>query len=75
MLNYMKLSFILDGARLAVVEQLKSYTGRNVRIDGKLELTVSFPPQLLVERIHISNISNIDDFGDEDFISLNEVKI
>ncbi len=72
MLNYMKLSFTLDGARLAVVEQLTSYTGRNARIDGKLELTVSFPPQLLVERIHISNI---DGFSDEDFISLNEVKI
>lgn len=72
MLNYMNVSFKLDGARQALVEQIESYTGRDVRIDGELKLTVSFPPQLLVERIHISNIDNI---GEEDFINISQVRI
>ena len=70
--HYMNVSFKLDGARQALVEQIESYTGRDVRIDGELKLTVSFPPQLLVERIHISNIDNI---GEEDFINISQVRI
>lgn len=71
-LNFMNVSFNLDGARQTIIKQIESYTERKTRIDGKVELTISFPPQLLVERIHISNIAGFDD---EDFINLNEVKI
>ncbi len=72
MLNFMNVSFSLDGARGALVEQIESYTGRDVRIDGRLKLTVSFPPHLLLERLHISNI---DGFDDDDFISIGKTRI
>jgi len=72
MLDLINLSFKLDGGRRFLVEQIKSYTGRDARIDGEVKLTVSLIPQLLVQRIHISNP---DSFNDEDFVTVNQVEI
>lgn len=72
MLDFVNLSFTLDNGRRYLVEQIKSYTGRDVRIDGDVKLTVSLIPQLMVQRIHISNP---DGFNDEDFITVNQVEI
>jgi len=72
MLDFVNLSFTLDSGRRFLVEQIKSYTGRDVRIDGEVKLTVSLIPQLLVHRIHISNP---DGFSDEDFVTVNQVEI
>ena len=72
MLDFINLSFTLDGGRRFLVEQIKSYTGRDARIDGEVKLTVSLIPKLSVQRIHISNP---DGFSDEDFITVSEVLI
>ncbi|MFV9614607.1 MAG: AsmA family protein [Gammaproteobacteria bacterium] len=72
LLDIINLSFTLDEGRRFLVEQINSYTGREVRIDGEVKLTVSLTPQLLVQRIHISNP---DGFGDEDFITISEARI
>lgn len=70
--HYMNLSFTLDGARRILAEQIQTYTGRDVRIDGEVELTISLFPRLLVQRIHIRNH---DDFNDEDFITIDEARV
>jgi len=72
MLDFIKLSFTLDGGRRLLVEHIKSHTGRDALIDGEVKLTVSLLPQLLVQRIHISSPGG---FGDEDFITISEVRI
>ncbi len=72
MLELMDLSFTLDGARHTLSKKLTSYTGREIRIDGDIQLTLSYSPHLLVERIHIKNDG---DFDDEDFITISEVQI
>ncbi|MCG6939491.1 MAG: AsmA family protein [Gammaproteobacteria bacterium] len=72
MLDFIKLSFTLDGGRRLLVEHIKSHTGREARIDGEVKLTISLIPQLLVQRIHISNTGG---FGDEDFITVSKVRI
>lgn len=72
MLEFMDLSFTLDGARHTLSKKLTSYTGRNIRIDGDIHLTLSYSPRLLVKRIHIKNDS---DFDDEDFITISEAQI
>ena len=72
MLEYMDLSFTLDGACHTLSKRLTAYTGREVHIDGDIQLSLSYSPQLLVKRIHIKNIR---DFDDEDFITIAEVKI
>ena len=72
MLEFMDLSFTLDGARHTLSKKLTSYTGREIHIDGDIRLSLSYSPQLLVKRIHIKNIR---DFDDEDFITIAEVKI
>ncbi len=71
-LHYLNLSFTFDGSRRILAEQIQSYTVRDVRIDGEVELTVSLFPQLLVQRIHISDIEG---FSDEDFITVSEVRV
>jgi len=71
-LDFINLSFTLDSGRRFLVEQIKSSTGRDVRIDGEVKLTVSLIPQLLVQRIHIRNP---DGFNDEDFITIDHVAI
>ncbi len=71
-LDFLNLTFTIDGARKILVKNFKAYTGRNVRIDGDVELTISLFPQLLVQRIHISNP---DSFNNEDFITVSEVRV
>jgi uncharacterized protein involved in outer membrane biogenesis len=72
MLEFMDLSFTLNGAAQTLSKQLRSYTGREVQIDGDIKLTLSFSPQLLVKRIHIKNP---DDFDNEDFITISQAQI
>ena len=72
MLEFMDLSFTLDGARHTLSKKLSSYTGREIHIDGDIRLSLSYSPQLLVKRIHIKNSR---DFDDKDFITIAEVKI
>ena len=71
--HYMNLSFTLDGARRILAEQIQTYTGRDVRIDGDVELSISLFPQLLVQQIHISNPDGFND--DEDFVTVSEVRV
>ncbi|MCW8935551.1 MAG: AsmA family protein [Gammaproteobacteria bacterium] len=61
-----------ETARRILVEKIKSYSGRNVRIDGEVLLKLSLFPRLLLQRVHISNV---DGFEDENFISVSEVRI
>jgi uncharacterized protein involved in outer membrane biogenesis len=72
MLEFMDLSFTLEGARHTLSKKLTSYTGREIHVDGDIQLSLSYSPQLLVKRIHIKNTS---DFDDEDFITIGEVQI
>ena len=71
-LNYANISFKSNTAHLFLLEGLKTYTGRNVSIDGDTQITISIPPKLHVERIHIRNI---DGFDSEDFVTVNEVHV
>ena len=71
-LEFLDLSFTLDGARHTLSKKLTSYTGREIHIDGDIQLSLSYSPQLLVKRIHIKNSR---DFDDKDFITIAEVKI
>jgi len=71
-LDFIDLSFTFDGGRRYLTGQIKSFTGREVRIDGEVKLNVSLVPQLLVQRIHISNPEG---FGNDDFITVSEVRI
>jgi len=71
-LDYSNLSFKSTKARQVLLEQIKTYTGRNVTIDGDVYLTVSLSPKILVEQIHIKNI---DGFNSEDFITISEVSV
>jgi uncharacterized protein involved in outer membrane biogenesis len=72
MLDFINLSFTFDGGRRYLAGQIKSYTGRDARIDGDVKITVSLLPELLVHQIHISNP---DDFGDKDFITVSEARL
>ena len=71
-LAYMEISFTSDKARTVLLQQIKSFTQRDVRIDGEVRITVSLMPQLLVEHIHIKNTRG---FSDEDFITVSEVRV
>ncbi|NOQ70293.1 MAG: AsmA family protein, partial [Gammaproteobacteria bacterium] len=71
-LNYANISFKSNTAHQLLLEGLKTFTGRNVSIDGDAHITISIPPKLLVERIHIRNI---DGFNSEDFVTVNEVRV
>jgi len=71
-LDYADVSFKSDKARQVLLENIKLYTGRNVAIDGDAYLTVSLSPKILVEHIHIRNING---FGIEDFITINEARV
>lgn len=71
-LAYMEISFTSDKARTVLLQQIKSFTQRDVRIDGEVRITVSLMPQLLVERIHIKNTRG---FGIKDFITVSEVRV
>ena len=71
-LDYSNLSFKSTKARQALLEHIKTYTGRNVAIDGDVYLTVSLSPKILVEQIHVRNI---DGFDSEDFITISEVRV
>ncbi len=72
-LTFIDVSFTSEGARRVLVQQIKSYSGRNVGIDGDVELRISLFPQLLVQRIHISNPDGFND--DEDFVTVSEVRV
>lgn len=71
-LDYSNLSFKSTKARQVLLEHIKTYTGRNVAIDGDVYLTVSLSPKILVEQIHIRNIEGFDS---EDFITISEVRV
>ncbi len=71
-LDYTNVSFKSDKARKVLLENIKTYTGRNVSIDGDAYLTVSLSPKLLVEQIHIRNINGFDI---EDFITVTEARV
>jgi uncharacterized protein involved in outer membrane biogenesis len=72
LLDYLELSFNFNSARNVLVKQIKSVSGREARIDGDVALALSLPPQLLVQKIQISNP---DGFSEEDFISVSKVRI
>lgn len=72
LLDYTSVTFKLDKAHQILIENIKTYTGRNVNIDGDVYLTVSLSPKLLVERIHIKNVVG---FNNEDFITVSEARI
>jgi len=71
-LDYTNVSFRSDKARQVLLENLETYTGRNVSIDGDVYITVSLSPKLLVEQIHIRNINGFDT---EDFIAVTEARV
>jgi uncharacterized protein involved in outer membrane biogenesis len=71
-LDYADVSFKSEKARQVLLENIKLYTGRNVAIDGDAYLTVSLSPKILIEQIHINNING---FGTEDFITINEARV
>ncbi|MBT8119481.1 MAG: AsmA family protein [Gammaproteobacteria bacterium] len=71
-LEFLEPTLTLDGARNTLSKKLQSYTGREIHIDGDIQLTLSYSPHLLVKRIHIKNSA---DFDDEDFITISEVSI
>ena len=71
-LDYSNLSFKSTKARQVLLENIKTFTGRNVSIDGDVYLTVSLSPKLLVEQIHVRNI---DGFDSEDFITVTEARV
>ncbi|NOQ88540.1 MAG: AsmA family protein, partial [Gammaproteobacteria bacterium] len=71
-LDYANVSFKSDKARQVLLENIKTYTGRDVSIDGDAYLTVSLSPKLLVKQIHIRNI---DGFDSEDFITITEARV
>lgn len=71
-LNFIDMSIKFNGANRVLIEHIKSHTGRDVRIDGELELTISFSPQLLVRHIHIADP---DGFSKEDFITISNVRV
>lgn len=72
LLVYLDITFTSDKARRVLVKQLKTFTQREVRIDGDVNITVSLLPQLLVERIYIKNVEG---FGNEDLFTVSEVRI
>ena len=71
-LEFLEPTLTLDGARNTLSKKLASYTGRDIHIDGDIQLTLSYTPDLLIKRIHIKNSA---DFDDEDFITISEVRI
>ncbi len=71
-LDYTNVSFKSDKARQVLLENIKTYTGRDVSIDGDVYLTVSLSPKLLAQQIHIRNI---DGFGSEDFVTVTEARV
>ncbi len=71
-LDYSNISFTSDAARHALLKQISTQTGHDVRIDGEVKITVSLLPEILVEKIHIRNP---DGFAIEDFISVSSVYI
>ncbi len=71
-LDYTNISFKSDKAHQVLLENIKTFTGRNVSIDGDVYLTVSLSPKLLVKKIHIRNINGFDS---EDFITVSEARV
>jgi len=72
LLELADVSFTSKKARLVLLEQIKTITNRDARIDGEVKITVSFFPSIVVERLHIKNI---DGFVDGDFITVSEVRV
>ena len=73
-LELMKITIVLDGNRPVLIDQIRSLTGRDVRIDGEVRLTVSFSPRLLVQQLHLSDINGFAN-DHQDFLSISEVSI
>jgi AsmA protein len=73
-LELMKITIVLDGNRPVLVDHIKAFTGRDVRIDGEVRLTVSFSPRLLVQQLHLSDIQGFAN-DHQDFLSISEVSI
>jgi len=72
LLEYIDITFTSEKARRVLLEQIKTLTQRDVRIDDEVQITVSLFPQLRVERVHIKNLEG---FGDEDFLAISDAKI
>ena len=72
-LDYLNLTLAFDSAKPALTTYLKSYTGRDVRIDGDIELTISLPISLMSGRIHIAGPDGFD--NNDDFITVNEIQV
>jgi uncharacterized protein involved in outer membrane biogenesis len=72
LLDYVDVSFKSNIARQVLLESIQLHTGRNATIEGDAYLTISLSPKILVEQIHIKNING---FGTEDFIAINEVRV
>ena len=71
-LEYANLSLTLEGAHGPLIQKIESTTDRTIRIDGNVRLAISFTPELLIERIHISNKSSFDN---NDFITISEIEV
>ena len=70
--DFIDIRFTSEKARRVLLEQIKTITNRDARIDGEVQITVSLLPQILVERIYIKNVEG---FGDKDFITVSEVRV
>jgi uncharacterized protein involved in outer membrane biogenesis len=70
--DFIDISFTSEKARQVLLEQIITITNRDARIDGEVQITVSLLPQVLVDRIHIKNVEG---FGDNDFITVSEVRV
>lgn len=67
-----EVSLSLDRLRQPLVEAISESTGRDVRIDGELRLTLSLSPALLVKEIHVYNEP---DWQSDEIVALNEVRL
>lgn len=71
-LDYTNITVKSDKARQVLQENIKTYTGRDVTIDGDVYITISLSPMLLVEQIHIRNLDNFDS---KDFVTISKVHV
>ena len=71
-LEYANLSLTLEEAHGPLIQKIESTTDRTIRIDGNVRLAISFTPELLIERIHISNKSSFDN---NDFITISKIEV
>lgn len=67
-----EVSISMDRLRQPLIDAISESTGREVKVDGELRLTLSFFPALLVKGVHIYNGPG---WQSEEIATLNEVQI